>query len=232
MANRFEKADPPRELPIFPLPMVLLPYEHVPLHIFEPRYRTMLEDIEQGGNAFGLSYFDPKDAAAERPPEGTAGCVAEILGKQPLPDGRSNIMAAGIARYEIVEYLDLGHPYLTAKVRYFEDADLTDPSIEPLADEVLELFRRVANAAFDLSGNRGKLPDIEKTTPEHLSFLVAAVFNLEPDTKYQILAMRSCTQRLEKLRRYLNKAVVKMEENAKIHKAAAGNGHSRKKVDL
>ena len=67
-----------RELPLFPLPVVLFPGVPLPLHIFEPRYREMLSDIRVGNSFFGLSYFDSSTSDKELPPRGHIGCVAEV----------------------------------------------------------------------------------------------------------------------------------------------------------
>ena len=79
---------------------------------------------------------------------------------------------------------------------------------------------------------RGRFPEIPKTEPEQLSFLVTAAFNLDNELKYQMLEITSTTSRLEKLRDILNQAVDKMEESADIFKVAQKNGHSRKKIEL
>ena len=110
-----------RELPLFPLPVVLFPGVPLPLHIFEPRYRQMLSDIGVSNNLFGLAYFDPTIASTEVPPAGHIGCVAEVTETQTFPDGRSNILTLGVIRYRIDSYIERGDPYLVAQVSYFED---------------------------------------------------------------------------------------------------------------
>jgi hypothetical protein len=110
---------------------------------------------------------------------------------------------------------------------------LEDPTVvQPLADEVFELFERIARAAFRLSGNRGSFPEIPRTSPEQLSFLVTAAFNLDNEVKYTMLEMTSTSQRLNKLRDILLQSVGKMEANADTVKAAQSNGHAAKKLDL
>ena len=70
MSEAMDKVRGVRELPIFPLPVVLFPGMPMPLHIFEERYRTMLSDIRAGDNLFGLSYFDPSASDKDMPPAG------------------------------------------------------------------------------------------------------------------------------------------------------------------
>ena len=107
MSEAFDRVRGISELPLFPLPVVLLPGVPMPLHIFEPRYRRMLSDIRVGDRLFGLSYFDEEDRApGETPPLGHVGCAAEVTEMQSLPDGRSNIVVLGLIRYRLEAYVD------------------------------------------------------------------------------------------------------------------------------
>lgn len=233
MSESTERVLGVKRLPIFPLPLVLFPNELLPLHIFEPRYRKMLKDIELSNNLFGISFFDPAEMEGEKPYIGSFGCVAEVREVQPLDDGRSNILTIGVIRYEIEDYIySSDEPYLIAEVSFFEDYEEDQELITPLANKVFELFKRVAAAAQELSGQQGKLPDLPQAEPEMLSFLVAAAFNLPNEIKSQFLNMRSTVERLDKMEDILNQAVTQMEESANINKIAKTNGHSKKKIDL
>src|SRR6266540_5847515 len=106
MSEALDKLRGVRELPRFPLPVVLFPGMPMPLHIFEPRYRQMLDDIRAGNNLFGLSYFDSSISEQEFPSVGSIGCVAKVTDTQAFPDGRSNILTVGVIRYRIEEYLE------------------------------------------------------------------------------------------------------------------------------
>lgn len=232
MSEAIEKVAEIKYLPIFPLPLVLLPNELLPLHIFEPRYQQMLKDVGQEKNIFGIAYFDPKEEFIEKPPTGTIGCAAEIREAQPMPDGRSNILTVGIARFYLIDYVDAGDPYLVGDVEFFEDHEEDETILNPLTDEVYQLFQRIAKAAHKLSGERGKFPDIPQAEPQSLSFLVTAAFNFDAELKYQLLETRSTIERLTRLREILVQTVDKMEESAEIHKIAKTNGHSKKELDL
>ena len=232
MSEALDKVLGIKQLPLFPLPLVLLPNELLPLHIFEPRYRQMLQDIELRRNLFGVTFFDPESNIDDKPEIGTVGCVAEVRESHLQPDGRSNILTSGLVRYRLLNFVEEGTPYLLGEVEFFED-DKEDPKrLEPLADEVYELFERVAKAAFKLSGGRGEYPEVPKADPEPLSFLVTAAFNLDSSMKYKFLEMTSTSKRLKKLRGILKKAVGKMEESADMHKLIQTNGHSKRKIDL
>jgi Lon protease-like protein len=232
MSEAFEKVSSIKQLAVFPLPLVLLPHESLPLHIFEPRYRQMLLDIEDEQNLFGITLYEPKDDFSEAPEIGSTGCVAEVRESQMLEDGRSKIETSGLIRYRLLEYVDIGKPYLTAEVEFFEDIEEDETALLGAADEVFTLFERIAKAAFDLSGNRGKFPEIQRSDPERLSFIVTAAFNLENKLKYDMLEMDSTLERLKRLNVILKSAVGSMEESAGIIKASQTNGHSKKKLDI
>ena len=232
MSEASEKVLGIRHLPIFPLPLVLLPNELLPLHIFEPRYQQMFKDIGLEKNLFGVSYFDAEDSLTDQPPIDSIGCVAEVRELQPMPDGRSNLLSVGVIRYRLLDYVETSDPYLVGNVEFFEDDIVDEFVLEPLADEVFGLFKRIAKAAYNLSGERGKFPEIAQAEPQALSFLVTAAFNLEPEMKYKMIETRSTIERLERLREILRQTVGKMEENADIYKTSQTNGHSKKKIDL
>ena len=221
-----------RHIPLFPLPLVLLPNELLPLHIFEERYRKMLVDVEGADHLFGVTLYEPSEAINDKPDIGTIGCVAEVREVDTLPDGRSNILVVGVARFRLIEYVDAGEPYLVGDVEFFEDDHEEPATLDPLADEVYELFDRMARAAFKMSGSGGTLPEIKRTDPVGLSFLITAAFNFENEKKYRLLEMTSTSERLTDLRDILTKTVDQMEETADIQAASRSNGHSKKKIDL
>jgi ATP-dependent Lon protease len=232
MNENFEKVLGINHLPIFPLPLVLFPSELLPLHIFEPRYRKMLTDIEFEKNLFGLNYFNPQDSDYDFPEIGSIGCVAEVREVQTLDDGRSNILTVGVIRYEITGYVKSDEPYLVAEIEFFEDFQEDEILLNPIADEVFTLFKRVAQAAHNLSNDRGKLPDIPQAEPQLLSFLISAAFNLENSARYELLKTRSTLERLEKLLDMLKQLVGRIEETSEIKQIAKTNGHSKKKIDF
>ncbi len=232
MSEALEKFAGIDRLPIFPLPLVMLPNELLPLHIFEDRYRQMLTDIEQKGNFFGVTFFEPQESFVEKPVLDTVGCVAEIREAEKVADERSNILTLGIIRYRLLNYVDADEPYLIGRVEFFEDEKEDRDRLEPLADEVFGLFERMARAAFKMSGNRGQFPEIQRADPEALSFLITAAFNFENQKKYRLLEMTSTIGRLTDLKEVLDQAVGQMEQNAEIQSVSRSNGHSKKKIDF
>jgi Lon protease-like protein len=232
MSEALNKVAGIRNLPIFPLPLVLMPNELLPLHIFEDRYQNMLRDIESEGKLFGVTLFETQDSFDEMPAAGTVGCVAEIRESETLPDGRSNILTFGLIRYRLNDYVDAGKPYLVGNVEFFEDEKEDLKELDPLSDKVFGLFERMAKAAFKMSGNRGQLPEIQRADSEALSFLITAAFNFDNEKKYQMLEITSTLERLKQLKDVLDTAVLRIEESADIQVVSKTNGHSKKKLDL
>jgi Lon protease-like protein len=232
MSEAFDRVRGVRELPLFPLPLVLFPGVPLPLHIFEPRYRKLLADIRVSDNLFGLSYFDPENAERDAPPAGHIGCVAEVTEALALPDGRFNIATVGLIRYRVEAYVERGDPYLVAQVSFFEDEIEDEEALARLARKVSDLFVRIARAVRRLNDERANLPDLSETEPEILSFLIAAAMDVDLEVKREMLALRSTSERLERLRDLLASVVDNYEERARIHQLAKGNGHSGKKINL
>lgn len=232
MSDSLEKVSGLNHIPIFPLPLVMLPNELLPLHIFEERYRQMLRDIEQRRNIFGITLFEPAESFIERPPLGSIGCAGEIREAELLDDGRSNILTLGLVRYRLIDYIDDGSEYLLGDVEYFEDDPDNSAELEQLAGTVFSLFERLAKAAFKMGGSRGRMPEIQPADPEALSFLVTAAFNFDNERKYSLLEMTSTAERLFELKKVLDQAVSQIEESAEIQTVSRTNGHSKKKLDL
>ena len=232
MSEATQKIAGIHHLPIFPLPLVMLPNELLPIHIFEDRYRKMLRDVAADRKLLGITLFEPHEDFVDRPATGTVGCVAEIRDSETLEDGRSNMLTLGVIRYRLVDYVDAGEPYLVGDVEFFED-DAEDPAVlDPLANDVFGWFERMAKAAFKMGGSRGRFPEIQRADPESLSFLITAAFNFDNEKKYALMEMTSTIERLRDLMEILTQAATQMEETADIQTASRSNGHSKKKIDL
>ena len=232
MSEALDKVRGVRELPLFPLAVVLFPGMPMALHIFEPRYRTMLADIRAADNLFGLSYFDSGASDKDMPPAGHIGCVAEVTETQALPDGRSNILAVGVVRYQVEDYIERGDSYLVVRVNYFEDEAEDEAALTANSREVASMFMRVANAIRVINDERSNLPDINDTEPQKLSFLVAAAMEIEIETKQELLELRSTSERLSRLSDLLARVVKGYEERARLHSVAKRNGHGGKKIEI
>lgn len=232
MDETFDRVRSVRELPLFPLPVVLFPGVPMPFHIFEPRYRQMLSDVRAGNSMFGVSYFDASLSDQDRPLIGHVGCAAEVVEVQQMPDGRSNILTVGLVRYRVESYVENDEPYLVGQVSFFEDDAEDETLLEKRAREVSELFTRIARAVRTINDERASLPELPEAEPERLSFLVAGAMEMEAEDKQQLLELVSTAKRLQRIRDLLAQAVRGYEERARMHGIAKGNGHGGNKLNL
>jgi Lon protease-like protein len=169
------------ELGLFPLGIVLLPSEHVPLHIFEPRYRELIAECLEQQQEFGLIYADD-DGVRD---VGTRARVIEVL--EEFEDGRLNIVVEGGERFR-VEQLTRGRSFMTAVVAAVPDAlGSVDPDT---AAQAVRAFRALAAVA-------GAEPDEVDETTAQLSFELAAQVELPPEPKQELLELDDEQARLE-----------------------------------
>jgi Lon protease-like protein len=213
-----------RRLPLFPLPLVLFPDAPLPLHVFEPRYRQMLSDVLAGDGRFGV-ILRPEDVAERELPVGHVGCVAHVETTEALPDGRSNVLVLGGARFALAGFAPADEaPYNVAWVHDYED-DATESALlaAPVAERVREIFQRVARAARALTDDRDPIPDLPDD-PARLSFAVAAIVDLDVTRRQRLLASRSPVGRLRDLEAVLAPALDSLEVRAAVHVRAGSNG--------
>lgn len=213
----------PVRLPIFPLPLVLLPRAVQPLHIFEPRYRQMLNDCLEGTREFGIVYRTPDVAEHEIAP-GTAGCMARIESAQSLPDGRSNIIVIGEGRFTLESFVEDEAPYHVAIVTPFEDVTEPPGNISELSTRLRALFARVGRSARAIQDDTTPLPELPES-PAELSFAIGQFIDLELADKQRLLESRSALDRLRQLDDMLAPIVESVEQRARIHTRARSNGH-------
>jgi Lon protease-like protein len=195
------------ELGLFPLGIVLLPSEHVPLHIFEPRYRELIAECLDEQQEFGVIYADG-DGVRD---VGTRARVIDVL--EEFADGRLNVVVEGGARFR-VERLTRGRSFLTAIVAPAPDGyGRTDPDT---AARAVGSFRALAAVA-------GAEPDEVDETASQLSFELAAQVELPSDAKQELLELDEEQHRLEFVIRLLDSvreallAVRELGEHAKTN---------------
>ncbi len=212
-----------RELALFPLAMVLFPLAPMPLHVFEPRYRRLMEDCLAGDREFGV--LPRLDDTSERDiASGTVGCVAKIEQTEELPDGRSNVLLRGADRFALVRFVATGAPYFKGLVDDMADEEVPAYATRDLASRVRELFVRVASAARTIADDRAAVPDLPNDD-QSLAFVVAQYLDLDLASKYRVLASRSPVDRLRQVDGVLSPIVETIEDRATVHVRARTNGH-------
>ena len=222
-----------RELPIFPLPIVLFPGAPQPLHIFEPRYRQLLQDCLAADRRFGIAYVapDPGGGADPAPRPGDVGCVALIRSNQPLPDGRSNILTVGERRFVLRRWITSPHPYRIAEIEEFDDDQTDAAEVTTLATDVREGFARLARALGVLTEREDE--DVElPSDPQLLSFQVAAALELDAPAKQALQAIRSTSVRLRQLASVLGPVAADAERRAAVRQQARGNGRGGRHPEI
>src|SRR5207247_1668919 len=225
--------DMARELPIFPLPIVLFPGAPQPLHIFEPRYRQLLQDCLAADRRFGIAYVapDPAPDADPVPAAGEVGCVALIRSNQALPDGRSNILTIGERRFVLRGWISSTHPYRVAEIEEFDDDPTDAAEVTTLAADVREGVGRLARALGVLT-EREDEEVVLASDPQLLSFQVAASLELDAPAKRALQALRSTSARLRQLATVLGPVAADAERRAAVRRGARGNGRGGRHPEI
>ncbi len=196
------------EIGLFPLGIVLLPTEQVPLHIFEPRYRELIAECLDLQQPFGLVYAD--DDGLRR--TGTLATVVEVAER--FEDGRLNIVVEGGERFRLVELTE-GRSFHTGTIEPIADNDdAPDP-------ESVTRARRLFARLVELTGADVEVPDEAASQP---SFSLASRFELAPDLKLELLEERSEQLRLKRLCEILETVVAAVERQRETAELAAKNG--------
>jgi Lon protease-like protein len=199
------------EVGLFPLGLVLLPTERVPLHIFEPRYRELIGECLDQEQPFGLVYAD--DDGIRR--IGTLASVVEVVER--FEDGRLNIVVEGGERFRLVDLTD-GRSFHTGTIEALDDVD--DPPAGSDVERALAVFRRLV----ELTGAEVEVPTDVTAQP---SFEIGSRFELAPELKLELLEETSERQRLVRLCEILETIAAAVERQREVAALAQTNGRAR-----
>jgi Lon protease-like protein len=173
-------------LPLFPLNTVLFPGQLLPLHIFEPRYRQMIGECIQHGQAFGVVLIRSGEevGAAAEPVE--VGTTAHIVQVESVADGRMNILCVGKARFRITELLH-DKPYLSGRVEWwpwepYQAGSADVDRIRRQLDRYVHILAETTDSKLELT-----LPD----EPATLANIAASVLQVETSEKQRLLTTPS-----------------------------------------
>jgi Lon protease-like protein len=197
------------EIGLFPLPLVLMPGEQAPLHIFEPRYRELVAECLERAEPFGLVLSDEEGGIRE---VGTRALVVEVLDR--FDDGRLNVVVEGGERFRVVGLTE-GRTFQTAEIDEVDD-DLELPTPDE-REEALVAYDKVVAAA------EAELDDLDRDGDD-LAFQIAARIDLGTEVKQQLLEMRSERDRLVALAGLLDRAAEAVAREREVRNRAAGNG--------
>jgi ATP-dependent Lon protease len=209
-------------IPLFPLPnLVLFPQVVVPLHIFEDRYKLMINRAIDHDEAFGIALLGGPGEETEETIH-RVGVTARVVEVQRLADERLDIVCAAETRFRITEFLGK-QPYWTASVEVFEDIEEPAELLRAGYDEVARLYRHAVELSVKLRGSEVHvlpMPD----SPSGLSNMMAYILDIPPQEKQLLLETVSTSGRLTSLVRYLDNTISQIQRQI-TKKKAGGNGH-------
>ncbi|KST62521.1 LON peptidase substrate-binding domain-containing protein [Mastigocoleus testarum] len=181
-----------RELPLFPIKeLVLFPSRPLPLHIFEFRYRMMMNTILQSDRRFGVLMVDPVKGSIAN-----VGCCAEIVHYQRYPDDRMKMVTLGQQRFRVLEYIR-EKPYYVGLVEWIED-EPPSQDLRTVATEVEQLLQDVVRLSAKLTEQPIELPDDLPELPLELSYWVAYNLRSVPLEQQALLEIQDTAARLER----------------------------------
>lgn len=197
--------------PLFPLGIVALPTESVPLHIFEDRYRTMIERCLREQREFGIVWLSDE----ELKPVGCACAIDEVLER--TEDGHMNILARGTRPFRLIERQD-DLPYPAGVVEFLDEQD--DEADPEAARVTRELYAELVEQATDRTLSEQELDALD-------SYGMAATVEFGVDAKQELLELRSETARMRLLTMLFRAAIKRMELVERAQTRARSNGRVR-----
>jgi Lon protease-like protein len=200
-----------RDFPLFPLGIVALPHELVPLHIFEERYKTMIGECLEQGSEFGV-VWDTDDGLR---PIGCAVEITEVLER--MDDGRMNILTRGTRPFRIVDEQD-DLPYPAGTVEFLEDKD--EAADRSTADDAHDAYNVLVEQATDRTLDPDELGAMS-------AYEMAATVDFGLEAKQGLLDLRSENARLRLVARLFRAAVKRLDFIERAQERARSNGKVR-----
>jgi Lon protease-like protein len=183
-----------RHLPLFPLGNPMVPHAGIPLHVFEERYRRLMKDCLAGDRRFGIVMIERGSEVGGGDVRTRIGTLVEIAEAEELPDGRWVLVAVGLQRFRVVEWLP-DDPYPRAVVDLLDDPPAA--AGHATRDELERRIRRLAALLAEL-GEPAPPVDVELSRdPVAAGFQALAVAPVGPLDTQRILEVDDPDQRLE-----------------------------------
>ena len=190
------------ELPLFPLRTVLFPHATLRLHVFEERYRTMVQECLRTDGPFGIALIREGSEAGAAEPY-LVGTVARIVKVETYDDGRMDIEVQGERRFRVREFDD-SRPYLLGRVQSVEEHGDPDPR-DPVVVEARDTFEALVQRYFERQ--RFAVQVSFPPDPRILSFTIANLLPVDDLVKQRLLEITDTLDRLEELLPYLRAAL-------------------------
>src|SRR3954452_18760849 len=204
-------SDAVRDLPLFPLPLVALPTEQVPLHIFEERYKTMIGECLEEGTEFGIVWLSDDELKG-------VGCAVQVdRVLERFDDGRLYIVCVGTRPFRLVERKD-DLEYPAGTVEFLADrAESSDPAT---AERAREAYGELVERATDRKPESGELESMS-------AYEMAATVDFGLDAKQGLLELRSENARLRLVDRLFRAAAKRLDYVERAQERARSNGKVR-----
>lgn len=181
-----------RELPLFPLPeVVLFPTRPLPLHVFEFRYRIMMNTILEHDRRFGVLMVNPVDGTIAN-----VGCCAEIVHCEKMPDGRMKMLTIGQQRFRVLDYVR-EKPYRVGLVEWIEDNSLS-MNLSSLAVDAKQVLMDVVSLSAKLADQDLELPEELPDLPRELSYWIAGSLYGVAEEQQALLELQDTQERLRR----------------------------------
>ena len=195
--------------PLFPLDLVLLPGEVVPLHIFEDRYKTMVDECLESGSEFGIVWLGDELLH-------DVGCTVEVTQvMERMDDGRMNILVQGMRPFRLESRVDdLEYPAGDIVVLDEEPSEREDPDAGPAAR------RGYADLVERVTDSRPSEHDLSELD----AYGMAATIAFENDAKQELLELRSESERLSRLASLCVRALERFDYAQQAAERAQTNG--------
>lgn len=132
-----------RQLPMFPLGSVLVPHAVLPLHIFEPRYRVMMAELDRERPEFGVALIERGSEVGGSDQRSSLGTIARVVEAYEMPDGRWVVAAVGAGRLRVVRWLE-DDPYPKAEIDDLDEVEWDAVHVGALADAEQTVRRALA----------------------------------------------------------------------------------------
>ena len=188
-----------KDFPIFPLNTVLFPQARMPLYIFEPRYREMIERCVDEDLAFGVMLIKAGTEVGAPATPHAIGTVARIVEIARAADGSMNIGIMGVTRFKLLES-STQRAYLTGSIQVMPDENLDLGKIEFTARRTMQVFKAYVNKIKSIS-------EMEETEneefelpkdPLHLSYLIAANIPISNPDRQSLLEAKTVKDRMQR----------------------------------
>lgn len=201
---------------LFPLGTVLFPESELPLHIFEEKYKVLINKCFNDHSAFGVNAMMSTKMY-------DIGCTAELTNiVQKYEDGRLDILIKGVKKYNLLSFAENENKYLSGQIEYIED-EPEEINIS-LLNSCISLYNSIADTIKTIDIKKLSIKELETNYP---AFLIAQKAGLTLDEKQRLLEMTNENRRLEFLDSHLKAVLPLLKEAEYINKIIKNDGYYR-----